>query len=129
MGFIIYDLDTGSQQAVSVEPWDVLIGSGPDCGIVLRGDGISERQARYYIISHHRYLDVYEGATVWLCGKIEAFPPPESMECWEVKPPGCDHRIDGLSFKIGRYIIQPVKSKQLSDVFVEMIKRNVSRQC
>jgi hypothetical protein len=124
MEFTIYDLNSGSQQSVSVEKLEVLIGSGPDCDIVLRGHGVSERQARCYIISHHRYLDVYEGASVWVCGNIEAFPPPEGMECMEVKPPGCDHRIDGLSVKIGQYIIQPVKSKQLSDVFVKMLKGN-----
>jgi hypothetical protein len=124
MEFTIYDLDSGSQQTVSVEKLEVLIGSGPDCDIVLRGGGISERQARYYIISHHRYLDVYEGASVLVCGKIEALPPPESMKCVEVKPPGWRSRIDGFSFKIGRYIIQPVKSKQLSEVFVKMLKRN-----
>jgi hypothetical protein len=120
----IYDMDSGSQQTVSVEKLEVLIGSGPDCDIVLRGDGISEKQVRYFVRSHHRYLEVYEGASVWVCGIIEAFPPPESISGREVNP-GQDYRIDGYSFKIGRYIIRPVKSIQLRPVFAKrMIKRN-----
>ena len=117
-------MDSGSQQTVSVDKLEVLIGSGPNCDIVLRGDGISERQVRYFVRSHHRYLDVYEGASVWVCGIIATFPPSGSISGMEIKP-GQDHRIDGYSFKIGRYIIRPVKSIQLKPVFVKkMIKRN-----
>lgn len=121
----IYDTESGTQQTVAFEKQEVLIGSGPACDLILRGSGISERQVRYYIRSHHRYLDVYEGASVWVFYReMESFPPPDNIKGLEVKP-GQDHRIDGYSFKIAQYVIRPVKSIHLRPVTVKrMIKRN-----
>jgi hypothetical protein len=71
---------------------ELLIGSDPECDIVLPGPEVVGKHVRFFLRGNHAFLEVCEGAVVERRGR-------------EVRP-GDYCRIDHLPFKVGPYTLQ-----------------------
>jgi hypothetical protein len=72
----------------------VLIGSDAVCHVHLTGSQVAERHARYYALSHHRFLDILDDAAV------VRFPGSDSAA-----RKGDYLRVDYRPFMIGPYVL------------------------
>jgi hypothetical protein len=79
---------------------EFLIGSDPECDIVLSGPDVAGKHVRFFIRGNHAFLEVCEGAVVERRGR-------------EVRS-GNSSRIDYLPFKVGPYT-QQADPKRWSD--------------
>jgi hypothetical protein len=68
---------------------ECLIGSDPECDIVLSGPDVAGKHVRFCLRSNHAFLEVCEGAVVEAHGR-------------EIRP-GDYCRIDFWPFKVGTY--------------------------
>jgi hypothetical protein len=89
---------------------ECLIGSDPECDIVLSGPDVAGKQVRFFFRGTHAFLEVCEGAVVERLG----------LRFEQVRP-GNYCRIDFLPFRVGPYTLQadPKRWSDFDDEYCE----------